>query len=68
LKITQAAQTDALIRLLDDKLAGYLARLLDESLADHAASPPVTPVLRTMRPTQLPKRGADKLPRGGRRD
>jgi len=32
LKIVQAAQTDSLIRVLDDDLAGYLTRLLDESL------------------------------------
>jgi hypothetical protein len=32
LKIIQAAQTDALARVLDDKLARYLARLLDENL------------------------------------
>jgi hypothetical protein len=30
LKITQAAQTDALVRVLDDKLARYLAQVLDE--------------------------------------
>jgi hypothetical protein len=30
LKITQAAQTDALVRVLDDKLAKYLARVLEE--------------------------------------
>ncbi len=30
LKITQAAHTEALVRVLDDNLAGYLARLLDE--------------------------------------
>jgi hypothetical protein len=33
LKITQAAQTDALVRVLDEKLARYLAQLLDENLA-----------------------------------
>jgi hypothetical protein len=33
LKITQAAQTEALIRLLDDKLTRYLARVLDENVA-----------------------------------
>jgi len=33
LKIIQAAQTDALVRVLDDRLAGYLGRLLDENLA-----------------------------------
>lgn len=37
LKITQAAQTDALVRLLDDKLARYLARLLDENLGSAGA-------------------------------
>jgi hypothetical protein len=30
LKITQAAQTDALVRVLDEKLAKYLARVLEE--------------------------------------
>jgi len=30
LKITQAAQTDALVRVLDDNLARFLGRLLDE--------------------------------------
>jgi hypothetical protein len=30
LKITQAAHTEALVRVLDDNLTGYLARLLDE--------------------------------------
>jgi hypothetical protein len=30
LKITQAAHTDALVRVLDDNLAHYLARLLEE--------------------------------------
>jgi hypothetical protein len=33
LKITQAAQTDALVRVLDEKLARYLAQMLDENLA-----------------------------------
>ena len=31
LKITQAAQTDALVRVLDDKLARYLAQVLEEN-------------------------------------
>ena len=30
LKITQAAQTDALVRVLDDKLARYLSQVLEE--------------------------------------
>ena len=29
-KITQAAHTDALVRVLDDNLARYLGRLLDD--------------------------------------
>ncbi|MGH7924722.1 MAG: hypothetical protein ACREQH_09045 [Candidatus Binatus sp.] len=33
LKITQAAQTDALVRVLDEKLARYLAQVLDENIA-----------------------------------
>lgn len=33
LKIIQAAQTDALVRVLDDQLAAYLGRLLEENLA-----------------------------------
>jgi hypothetical protein len=33
LKITQAAHTDALVRVLDDDLASYLGRLIDENLA-----------------------------------
>jgi hypothetical protein len=33
LKITQAAQTDALVRVLDDKLAAYLTELLNEKYA-----------------------------------
>ena len=31
LKITQAAQTDALVRVLDEKLARYLARVLEDN-------------------------------------
>ena len=33
LKIVQAAQTEALVRVLDDELASYLTRLLDEDVA-----------------------------------
>jgi len=40
LKITQAAQTDALVRVLDEKLARYLAQLLDENLAMSPIQPP----------------------------
>jgi hypothetical protein len=38
LKIVQAAQTEALVRVLDDRLARYLARLLDENLAPERGS------------------------------
>lgn len=37
LKVIQAAQTDALVRVLDDRLARYLSRLLDENLGEAAA-------------------------------
>jgi len=40
LKITQAAQTDALVRVLDEKLARYLAQLLDENLATSGIESP----------------------------
>jgi len=38
LKITQAAQTDALVRVLDEKLARYLAQVLDENETADAGS------------------------------
>jgi hypothetical protein len=43
LKIIQASQTDALVRVLDERLARYLAQLLDENLgaALAAARPPM---------------------------
>jgi len=55
LKIIQAAQTDALIRVLDDKLARYLARLLDEELAADttAAATPGRAVVQTLRAPRL---------------
>ena len=40
LKITQAAQTDALVRVLDEKLARYLAQVLDEGTAGKEAERP----------------------------
>ena len=49
LKIVQAAQTDALIRVLDDELAAYLAKLLDENSASarngRTAKPPRPPIV-----------------------
>ncbi len=38
LKIVQAAQTDSLVRILDDDLARYLAQLLSENSADSLAA------------------------------
>ena len=38
LKIVQAAQTDSLVRILDDELARYLAQLLSENSADSLAA------------------------------
>jgi hypothetical protein len=51
LKVIQAAQTEALVRVLDDRLARYLSQLLDENLGEAAsqrrspvaASPVVAP-------------------------
>ncbi|HEY6420314.1 MAG TPA: hypothetical protein VIX59_15060 [Candidatus Binataceae bacterium] len=46
LKITQAAQTEALVRVLDEKLARYLAQLLDENLAAGSTEPAPRGVVR----------------------
>ncbi len=59
LRITQAAQTDALVRVLDEKLALYLARLLDENLVSEAPAP--THPRSRMRDASGPRRG--KSPR-----
>ncbi|HUA35646.1 MAG TPA: hypothetical protein VMA09_18695 [Candidatus Binataceae bacterium] len=42
LKIIQASQTDALVQVLDERLARYLAQLLDDNLG--AAQPPRQPI------------------------
>lgn len=47
LKITQAAQTDALVRVLDEKLARYLGEVLDEN---KAAAPLEPARVRRLRP------------------
>lgn len=60
LKIIQAAQTEALVRVLDDNLAGYLAALLEENRMPGrgeaawpaAAKPQLTPPLRAARRSQ----------------
>jgi hypothetical protein len=57
LKITQAAHTDALVRVLDDNLARYLGRLLDEvpdgvrdaTRAETAAQGAIDPFVRARR-------------------
>jgi hypothetical protein len=51
LKITQAAQTDALVRVLDEKLALYLAQMLDENRA--AQDTELTSMLETL---EVPQR------------
>jgi hypothetical protein len=45
LKITQAAQTDALVHVLDDKLTAYLAELLNENQTASAVNQPAAQVL-----------------------
>ncbi|HEY6394516.1 MAG TPA: hypothetical protein VIX12_03795 [Candidatus Binataceae bacterium] len=53
LKIIQASQTDALVRVLNEKLARYLAQLLDENLAagePPASEPPHRPLNAIARP------------------
>jgi hypothetical protein len=74
LKITQAAQTDALVRVLDERLARYLAQLLDEKLGGADEQSPagpgvVKPIAREkLQPSRLhgPRRTGDshrlKLP------
>lgn len=56
LKIIQAAQTDALVRVLDDRLARYLARLLDENLAPAGVVEPLEPRRRRARSLTPPRR------------
>ena len=59
LKITQAAQAGALIRVLDDELVRYLARLLDENLvpeADGSARPRT--VVQTFKPARFKRQRA----------
>jgi hypothetical protein len=66
LRITQAAQTDALIRVLDDTLAHYLGRLLDENLASDSTRRSGRPV-RNLRSARLMGQGSSKDPRSGRK-
>ncbi|MGH8011146.1 MAG: hypothetical protein ACREQ4_01440 [Candidatus Binataceae bacterium] len=57
LKITQAAQTEALVRVLDDNLARYLGRLLDENVS---AGRTGNGVVRRLGPSRL-QRGRSKI-------
>ena len=64
LKITQAAQTDALIRVLDDKLARYLAQLLDDNLAAPAREARSGSVVQTLRDTRFKRQSRGAASRG----
>ena len=67
LKITQAAHTDALVSVLDERLARYLARLLDENLQNNpeAAAQAAPAPARALKSV---KRGARETPPGRRND
>ena len=58
LKITQAAQTDALTRVLDDKLTRYLAQLLDENLAAPAREAGPGSLVQTLHDTRFKRQRA----------
>jgi hypothetical protein len=58
LKITQAAQTDALTRVLDDKLTRYLGQLLDENLAAPARDAGTGALVQTLHDTRFKRQGA----------
>src|SRR5260370_41202359 len=57
LKITQAAQTDALTRVLDDKLTRYLAQLLEENLATPAREAGTGEFVHTLDHTRFKRQG-----------
>lgn len=63
LKIIQAAHTDALVSVLDDQLAGYLGRLLDEN-PDFAANGAGAPLAHAARNQRAPSPRREKI--GGR--
>jgi hypothetical protein len=58
LKITLAAQTDALTRVLDDKLTRYLAQLLEENLAAPAREAGTGALVQTLHDTRFKRQGA----------
>jgi hypothetical protein len=59
LKIIQASQTDALVRVLDERLARYLAQLLDDNSGKVASAQP-NPV--TLVEAGSPRYGRGKTP------
>jgi hypothetical protein len=65
LRIIQAAQTDALIRVLDDMLTRYLVRLLYENVATLASGEPIRSAVRSLRAAPLRGRAhrQTKMPR-----
>ncbi len=61
LKIIQAAQTDALVSVLDDPLAGYLGRLLDENVAADGVASSAAPGHAIVQNLRAPARRRDKI-------
>ncbi len=62
LEIIQAAQTDKLVRLLDDDLAAYVARLIEEQPAEAEQAPKSVAARRVFRRRAAhPKTGPSKL-------
>ena len=55
LKITQAAQTEALVRVLDENLAQYLALVLDENISGVSAEGQEPSILSSVKPTRIPR-------------
>ncbi|HJU27970.1 MAG TPA: hypothetical protein VJ718_02305, partial [Candidatus Binataceae bacterium] len=58
LKITQAAQTDALVRVLDDELVRYLERVIDENSTLIQTKDGTRSVVRALRPRHLRHRAS----------
>lgn len=69
LRIIQAAQSDALVEVLDDRLAHYLGRLLDEGPEAPQAEPKLSAVIKPIaaspfKPAGLPKKSIPRVPAG----
>ena len=64
LKITQAAQTEALVRVLDDKLTAYLAELLNEDQGEiiDGSVPRVVVASNSTQPARAQRLGVAKNP------